>query len=64
MSVTMSLLAASAFVVAMGAPLVAAAGTAPADFRQGSVLAMTLDEMNCSSSDSSNQIPCEKKGRS
>ena len=66
MSVFASFVATSAFVMAMGAPLLASAADSShsTGLRQGgTVLALTLEEMNCSSSDSSNQIPCEMKGR-
>ena len=66
MSYLTHFVAASAFVVAMGAPLLASAAdtSGSTGLRQGgTVLALTLEEMNCASSDSSNQIPCDMKGR-
>lgn len=57
-----------AVVVAMGAPVLASSSafnsTAKGANAPGSVeLALSLEEMNCASSDASNLIPCETKGR-
>jgi hypothetical protein len=59
---------AAAMIAAMASPTLASwNGAAPAAATPGAAsaqeLALTLEEMNCASSDTSNQIPCPAKGR-
>jgi hypothetical protein len=58
----------AAFALATGlsfVPAFASSGTSlpPAAKTAETVLALSLEQMNCSSSDTNNEIPCAEKGR-